>query len=317
MRVLIVSLLLAGNASLAAEAPHARHRMPAKPSADAHAGHSVPVKPEPDPHAGHVMPVESAPDPHAQHKTEGGTAGGGAEPAPPRDFAADRIFGADAMAAARRHLNAEHGAHVFSKVMINELEWARGHGHDGYAWDAEAWMGGDIERAVLKTEGEGERSVETTEVQALYSRAIGPYFDVQMGLRHDFRPKPSRSYAVLGVEGLAPYWFEVEAAAFLSDQGDLLGRIEASYEQLITQRLVAQPSAELNFAAQDVAVQGVGRGLSDLEVGLRLRYEFRREIAPYIGVSYERKMGRTADLARAADATVGGTKFLVGLRAWF
>jgi copper resistance protein B len=263
------------------------------------------------------MPAKPAPDPHADHAALTAPAGETAEPAPPRDFAAERVFGAEAMAAARHHLHAEHGAHVFSKVMVNELEWARESGRDGYAWDAEAWLGGDIQRAVLKTEGEGEHRVESAEVQALYSRAIGPYFDVQVGLRHDFRPSPSRSYAVLGVEGLAPYWFEVEAAAFLSDQGDLLGRIEASYEQLITQRLVLQPAAELNFAAQDMAAQGLGRGLSDLEVGLRLRYELRREFAPYIGVSYGRKIGRTADLARAAGEKSGGTKFVAGIRAWF
>src|SRR5690606_7160807 len=131
------------------------------------------------------------------------------------------------------------------------------------------------------------------EVQALYSRAIGPYFDLQAGVRHDIRPSPSRAYAVLGVEGLAPYWFEVEAHAFLSDKGDLFARVGASYDQLITQRLVIQPRAELNAAAQDAA--GVAGGLTDAALGVRLRYEVRREFAPYIGVSYERKIGGTAD----------------------
>ncbi len=248
--------------------------------------------------------AHAAEDPHAQHRM-------------PADFAADRIYGADAMAAARQQLHQEHGAHVLSKFMANQFEFVTQRGRDGYTWDAEAWIGGDIDRAVLKTEGEGSGGVHEAEVQALYSRAIGPYFDIQAGLRHDFEPSPSRTYAVLGVEGLAPYWFDVEAAAFLSDKGDILARLGASYDQLITQRLVLQPRAELNFAAQDMAARGTGAGLSDFELGVRLRYEIRREFAPYVGVSYERKVGGTADFARVAGESVGGARFVIGVRTWF
>lgn len=244
----------------------------------------------------------AAEDPHAQHQMPD---------------AADRIYGADAMTAARHQLHHEHGAHVFSKVMVDALEYAAVRGQDAYHWEGEAWIGGDLNRAVFKTEGEGVFSggVEHAEAQALYSRAIGPYFDLQAGLRHDF--DPSRTYAALGVEGLAPYWFEVEAATFLSDNGDVLARASASYDQLITQRLVIQPKVEMNLAAQDVRASGIGAGLSDVEMGLRLRYEIRREFAPYVGVTYSRKVGATADMARAAGDGAGETAFMFGIRAWF
>ncbi len=254
--------------------------------------------------------VFAAEDPHAHHQMPAKPAPGAAS-----DFAADRIYGADAMAAARQQLRHEHGAHVFSKVMVDELEYMSG--LDGYRWDAEAWIGGDINRAVLKTEGEGSDGFHHAEVQALYSRAIGPYFDLQAGLRHDLRPDPSRTYAVLGVEGLAPYWFDVEATAFLSDKGDVLARLGASYDQLLTQRLVLQPEAELNFSGQDMAAQGIGSGLAEVELGIRLRYEVRREFAPYVGISYSRKAGRTADFARTAGEDVGETAVVIGIRTWF
>jgi copper resistance protein B len=304
MRRVIFTVVMISGAALAAEDPHAGHQMPAKPAADdPHAEHQMPpAKTNADPHAGHVMPAK--PDAPAFGS------------APPADFAADKVFGAEAMAAARQLLHHEHGAHVFSKVMVDTLEYAGGR-EDGYRWDAEAWIGGDINRAVFRTEGAGAGGLHEAEVQALYSRAIGPYFDLQAGLRHDFEPGPSRSYAAIGVEGLAPYWFDVEAAAFLSDKGDLLARLGASYDQLITQRLVIQPRAEVNFAARDMAAQGIGSGLSDFELGLRLRYEIRREFAPYVGVSYERKTGRTADFARASGEAAGGTRFVIGIRAWF
>jgi copper resistance protein B len=289
MKFTLIALFLVSGAALAAENPHAGHIMPAKPAVDPHAAHDMTAKP-------------SAP---------------AVEPAAPVEFAADRIFGAEVMAAARSQSRHEHGAHVFSKVMVNALEFVPQRGPDGYAWDAEAWIGGDINRAVLKTEGEGSGGVHDAEVQALYSRAIGPYFDLQAGLRHDLEPSPSRTYAVLAVEGLAPYWFDVEAAAFLSDKGDILGRVGATYDQLITQRLVIQPHAEINFSAQEIPTRGIGAGLSEIEVGARLRYEIRREFAPYVGLSYGRKIGASADFARAAGERAGETRFLIGARTWF
>jgi copper resistance protein B len=154
-------------------------------------------------------------------------------------------------------------------------------------------------------------------VQALWSRAIDPWFDLQTGLRYDFRPDPSRAYLVLGVQGLAPYWFEVDAAAFVSTKGDVSARFEAEYDIRFTQKLILQPRVEVDFALQDVPELGIGSGLSSGEIGARLRYEVRPEFAPYVGVEYERAFDGTARFRRAAGEDRGGVSFLIGLRTWF
>jgi copper resistance protein B len=279
----------------------------------------------PDPHAGHHMPgMQAAPgpaapaDPHAHHHMAPSAPGPAAAAPPPipTDHAADTVFSPDAMAGARETLRHEHGDVAWSRVMVETLEYRPQ--ADGYRWRARASFGGDVDRFLLKTEGEGEAGdLEKAEVQALASHAIGPYFDVVAGVRQDFEPRPRRTYATLGIEGVAPYWFDVEAALFLSDKGDLLARVEGSYDLRLTQRFILEPRAEANLAAQDVAATGVGSGLSDLEVGLRLRYAIRPELAPYVGVNWERSFGDTAAFARAAGRDVEQTRFVVGLRAWF
>ena len=148
-------------------------------------------------------------------------------------------------------------------------------------------------------------------------RAISPYFNLEVGVRYDVSPDPSRGYAVIGVEGIAPYWFDVGAQLFLSDKGDILARFEGSYDQRITQKLILQPRGELNFAAQDVPANGIGSGLSDLELGLRLRYEIEREFAPYIGVEWAKKVGDSARFARAAGEDDDVVNFVAGIRFWF
>jgi len=278
-------------------------------------GHLPPEQcPPKDEHSGHSMPND---------KSAPGAAPENAVPARalegPR-HAADAIWGADAMAPARIRLARENGGMQTGMVMIERLE-ARipiEGGADGYLWDAQAFYGGDINRFVIKTEGEGEfgGSVEDAEVQALYSRAIGAFFDLQTGVRFDPEPD-TRGHFVLGVQGLAPYMFEIDAALFLSDRGDLTARIEGEYDQRITQRLIVQPRIEVEFAAQDIRARGIGAGITKVEPGVRLRYEFRREFAPYIGVEYEAKTGETADIARAMGEDPSGFKFLIGLRTWF
>ena len=246
-------------------------------------------------------------------------AGNAPAPKPPMDHYADRQFPAADMAQSRMAMMHEQGGQSFSQVMFNLAEVQVRQGRDGYRWDGEAWFGGDINRLTLKSEGEGvfRRGVESAEIQALYSRAIGPYFNLQAGIRHDFQPSPSRTYATIGFEGLAPYWFEVEGAAFLSDKGDVLGRFEGYYDQRLTQRLVLQPRVELNLSAQDIPENKIGSGLVDAELGLRLRYEITRQFAPYIGVSYEAKTGRTADYARADGEDPTTTSLVAGVRIWF
>ena len=245
---------------------------------------------------------------------------GNAPPPPlPTDHYADRQFDPSAMAAARMQMMRENGAQQLSKVMFNLAEYQVHAGKDGYRWDGEGWFGGDIDRAVIKTEGSGtiRDGVDAAEIQALYSHAIGPYFDLQAGIRHDLAPSPTRTYATIGVEGLAPYMFNTEAAVFLSNKGEVLGRLEGWYDQRLTQRLVLQPRVELNLSAQDIPETRVGAGLSDAELGLRLRYEIAREFAPYVGVSYEAKTGRSADYARADGKDTKSTSLVAGVRFWF
>ena len=246
-------------------------------------------------------------------------AGAAPAPPPPADHYADRAYPPAAMAHARHVMMAENGARSFGQVILNIAEYQVRNGRDGYRWDGEAWFGGDRNRLTVKSEGEGDRGgkLGAAEVQALYSRAIGPYFDLQAGVRHDLRPDPQRTYATIGVEGLAPYMFEVEAALFLSDKGDLLARVEGYYDQQVTQRLILQLRIELNLAAQDVPETGVGSGLSSAELGLRLRYEIAREFAPYVGLSYEARLGDTADYARARGEGARSTSLVLGVRAWF
>jgi copper resistance protein B len=269
-------------------------------------------------HAGHDMPAGRTDAASAPSGTDL-PPGDAPAPAVVHDRSADRYYGADAMAGAEARMMATHGGMTYRQIMFNLAEYQARKGQNGYRWVGEGWFGGDIDRFVVKTEGEGtfREGVDSAEVQALYSRALDPYWNLQLGLRHDFAPGPDRSYAALGVKGLAPYWFETEAALFLSDKGDLIARIEGYYDQRLTRRLVLQPRAELNFAAQDVPGNRIGAGLSDAELGLRLRYEIRREFAPYVGLSWERRIGHAARFARAAGESARATGFVAGVRFWF
>lgn len=241
-------------------------------------------------------------------------------PEPPTDHAADAIFDPEAMEAARAQLRREHGRTLLTKIMLNLAEFrVQDAGDQGYRWEGEARIGGYVNRLALKSEGEGVVSdgLESAELQALYSRALTPFFDLQAGIRQDFEPTRERTYATLGFEGLAPYWFMTQAALFVSDHGDVLARLEGSYDVRLFQRIVLQPQAEIGLSAQDVPEAGIGAGLSNIEVGLRLRYEWRREFAPYVGFSYDQVFGETADLARASGDGSSDYGFVVGLRAWY
>lgn len=214
---------------------------------------------------------------------------------------------------------AEADDQIVTFFQAEQLEYRFAEGKDSLNWEARAWVGEDKNKLWLKTEGEkmfgGE--LEGAEVQLLYSRLISPFWDFQIGGRYDVRPEPTRGFAVFGVQGLAPYFFEVDAAGFVSHEGDVSARIKADYELLLTQKLVLQPSVELDFAVQEVKELGIGPGLTGVELGLRLRYEFVREFAPYIGVAWERKVGRTADLARDEGEDIDRLAFVTGIRFWF
>ena len=317
-------LLLASTAAVAVSSPLSAQSMPgmkmpdtpapAQPASKCSAEHAA---------MGHcttqVAPAETGP---ADAPAATGTdlpPGDVPAPAPPDDWAADRIYPKSEMAASRDEMMKENGARTLAFISFNLAEYHVRNGRDGFRWDGEGWYGGDINRLTVKSEGEGAfgKGVEQAEIQVLYSRAVDPYFNLQAGVRQDLGSGPKRTYATVGFEGLAPYWFEVEGALFLSNKGDLLGRLEGYYDQRITQRLILQPRIELNFAAQDVPESGIGSGLSDVELGLRLRYEIVREFAPYIGVEWARKVGSTGRFARLAGDDPDLTSFVAGIRFWF
>jgi len=268
---------------------HEHHQMAPPPPAPAQ--QTAPA----GPHAGHDMSAMATP-PAATTTTA---------PPVPTDHAAERFYDPSRMASARAILQAEHGGGTYSMVLVDQAELRSG---DAAAFEGEAWFGDDAAKWVVKARGEridGE-GWESAELQGLYAKPIVPYFDLQAGLRVDLEPK-GRTYAALGVEGVAPYWIETRATAFLSDRGDPSARIEASHDLRLTGRLILQSKVETNLAEAG----------SDAEFGLRLRYEIRREFAPYVGVLRHRTFGDAADLARAAGARTGETSVVVGLRAWF
>ena len=204
-------------------------------------------------------------------------------------------------------------------VLFDLAEAQIRNGLDGYRWEGEAWFGGDINRLQIKSEGAGNFGdrIDDVEVQTLWSRAISPFFNAQLGVRHDIVPNPSRTYAIAGIEGIAPYWFHVTGQVFLSNKGEFLARLEGSYDERITQRLIFQPRAELNFSAQNMPAIGVGAGLSSFALGARLRYEVRKEFAPYVGVEWSGKTGDTARYARLHGEDPDAVSFVAGVRFWF
>ncbi len=203
-------------------------------------------------------------------------------------------------------------------LQVDQMEIRAGSGDDPLAWDGEGWVGYDLDKLWIKTDGDYvDGQVGETELQVLYSRAIAPYWDLQAGWRGDLRPNPARNWLALGVKGLAPYFFDIDAAVFIGENGRTAARFQAEYELLLTQRLILTPDLELNLYGREDPATGTGSGLSDLELGLRLRYEIRREFAPYIGINWLHLYGDTADLARDEGSDADDFRFVAGIRAWF
>lgn len=226
----------------------------------------------------------------------------------------------DDMHAAREHMLQHHGDSINSLLIAERFEQRKGDGEAALDWEAQGWIGKDLDRLWFKTEGEGygdSNDEQEGEVQLLYSRAVAPFWDLQAGLRQDFGPGERRTHAAFGVQGLAPYWFETDLAAFVSERGDLSARVEVEYELLFTQRLILQPRVEVNYQASDDIAAGVGKGLSEVVLSLRLRYEILREFAPYLGIGWSRRYGSTADLRRAGGHGVEEGSVVIGLRFWY
>jgi copper resistance protein B len=206
----------------------------------------------------------------------------------------------------------------FGKVMLDRLEWRDTDGAAALEWDAAAWYGGDYHKLWLKTEGEHrDGETENARAELLWDRIVTRWWSVQAGIRQDFGEGPSRTWAAVGVQGLAPYFFDVEATAYVGENGRTAARISSEYDLLLTQRLVLQPEAELNLYGKDDPERRIGAGLSDVQIGLRLRYELRREIAPYAGLVWTRRFGKSANFARAAGEDPNDFQALAGLRIWF
>lgn len=208
-------------------------------------------------------------------------------------------------------------------LIAEKLEYRSVSGIDPIMWEVQGYVGKDLNKFWFKSHGEALTTESETEMefQGLYSRAIGPYFDIQGGIRYDLAyeggSNKSRGLAVIGLQGMAPYFFHVDGGMFISEDGDISASLEAEYDLLFTQRLIGQPIFETSIALQDVPEWGVGSGFNNIGLGFRLRYEFAREFAPYIGINWERKLGETADMARTGGGHVSNLSMIGGVRMWF
>ena len=202
-------------------------------------------------------------------------------------------------------------------VLFEQLEW-QGAEAGGVKLENTTWIGGDIDRLWLRADAEsGDGRVEGASIHALWGRSFSRWWDVVAGIRQDVRPGDPQTWAAVGIQGLAPYWFEVEATAYLGANARTRLTLEAEYDLLLTNRLVLQPVIEADIYGKSDAARGIGAGLSAIETGVRLRYEIKRELAPYIGVTWHRSFFGTADRARAEGEDAGGARLAVGLRTWF
>lgn len=203
------------------------------------------------------------------------------------------------------------------KLLIDQLEWRHGDGADGPAWDAQAWYGTDYNKVWFKTEGVRVGDVtEDARAELFWNRIFSRWWSLQAGARRDFGNGPPRDWLALGVAGLAPHFFNIEATAYVGDAGRTAGRFRAQYELLFTQRLILQPTLEVNAYGKDDPERHIGAGFSELQLGLRLRYEVRREFAPYLGVAWLRSLGKTAELVRDAGEEPSVLQIAVGVRFW-
>jgi copper resistance protein B len=333
--VAALSAALAWPLLAAAQHDHAAHESPdtgtGQPADDsAHAGHAEPsghtghgTAVGPDDPAGHAMPMDHAghmdhampmDHEHADHADHEPAAAGYV---PPPVTEADR-------AAAFPDLAGMHVEHAMlddplnKLVLLDRLETQNVGGTSLTRWDLESWIGHSLTKVWIRTEGERQAGPnERAELDVLWGKSFARWWELVAGARRDFEPGPTQDWAAVGVRGTAPYRFDLEATAYVGDGGRAALRVKSHYELLVTNRLILQPLAELNWYAQSDAARGIGAGLATAELGLRLRYEIRREVAPYVGLVAERKLGGTADLAHAAGYGAGDTRLVAGLRLRF
>lgn len=206
----------------------------------------------------------------------------------------------------------------FSSVLVDHLEASRVDGETLLPFDVEAWFGRTYDRAVFKAEGDFEGGdLEEARSELLWSHAVAPYWDTQLGVRHDSGKGPGRDWLAAGIEGLAPYWIELEVTGYVGESSRTALRLEATHHTLITQRLVFEPKFEASFYGTNDIERGIGSGLAEMSLGLRLHYEIRRELAPYIGVEWSDQYGGTEELTRLAGHDPSDTRIMLGLRVWY
>jgi copper resistance protein B len=287
---------------------------------DPHAGHAMMSAPaKPSNQVGNVAGKErdmsrmNGPAAMEIGSMQGGSMQGGSAPPDARDphaYAGGFEFGPDRLGLADEH--------SMGSLLVEGLEAARTNGNTSTDYDLQAWYGRTYDRAVLKAEGEYDGGkLEEARTELLWGHAIAAFWDTQLGVRYDNGEGPDRGWLAFGVQGLAPYWFEVEATGYLGERGRTALRLDASYELLLTQKLILQPRVETDIYGKRDIGRGLGSGLAELSAALRLRYEIRRELAPYVGVEWVRKFGDTEDLARAAGEDASQTRFVAGVRFWF
>lgn len=206
---------------------------------------------------------------------------------------------------------------IFNMVLFDQLEYVDTHDGRGVAWDAQGWVGRDYNRLWIKAEGERLGGESNSRLEGLWSHAFAAFWDWQLGMRHDSGNGPSRQWLAFGVQGIAPYWFDIEATGYVGPSGRTAALFKANYTVRLSQVTFLTPELEANAYGKSDPARGIGSGLSDVSLGLRLRYEIRREFAPYIGIAWTRKLGNTADLARQAGESVSDRQIVAGVRVWF
>ncbi|CCN17620.1 copper resistance protein B [Bordetella bronchiseptica] len=288
---------------------------PSAAPADPHAGHGAPATPA-------TAPATPASTPPMDHGGMDMQMQGGSAPADARDpnaYSEGMVRGAGAYAVPGVPALSLADEHTFGALLVDRLERSyANHGGNATAYDLQGWFGRDFDKAVLKAEGEvAGGKLQDARTELLWGHAITPYWDTQLGLRYDTGTGPGRGWLAFGVQGLAPYWFDVEATGYVGDGGRTALRLAASYDLLLTQKLILQPRAEAQFYGKSDPERDIGSGLSNATVGLRLRYEFSRQFAPYIGVERSGSFGKTADFVRASGERAQETRWVAGVRFWF
>lgn len=315
------AIVLSAGLTQGAEDHAAHQKNPSQPQAQEHSqlqGKPLRVQAVTADEYAHQPPAEQTidDDQHAQHTSHAGAEHGESEarhvpPSPPQhpmhDMSNEQMI----------ELMQMDDTSAVGMVLLDEFEWHEVGNSNAVHWDGQAWYGNDYSKVWLRSEGNRIGGEYEGLAELFWDRVVARWWNVQAGVRQDFGEGPSRTWAAVGVHGIAPYWFEVEATVYAGEQGRTAARFSGEYDLLLTQRLILQPKIELDFYGKDDPRNGVGSGLADSEVSLRMRYEFRREFAPYVGLVWTRAYGDTANQARAAGDDDDDLQIVAGLRVWF